>query len=61
MRNEFLCRGVGGQVSWTFTCSYIGHKFNSHSGRSSGPDSFLEIGAVLFFLSFVNIEYVDAK
>ena len=57
---ELKCRSVGGQVGWTFTCSYIGCEFNSNSGQTSDPNNFLKIGAVIF-VSFVTIEYVDAK
>ena len=61
MLNKLPGRGVGGQVGWMFTCSYLGHEFNSHSGQSSDPNrSFLEIGALFFFILSVTIEYVNA-
>ena len=60
MQNELLCRAVSGHAGRMFTCSYIGCEFNSNSGQTSDPNNFLKIGAVIF-VSFVTIEYVDAK
>ena len=50
MLNELPCRGVGGQIVWAFTSSYLGHKFNSHSVCSSDPKrNTLENVAVYFY------------
>ena len=62
MLNELASRGVGGQISWPFTCSFLGHEFNSHLGRSSEPKrSSLEKSNFSFYILSVTIEYVDAK